>query len=482
MKRILPLFIIIILACSINQVFAQDVKGNLAQEQIIVETFTFEKVNDKVIVKLNFNLNNLKLNSNRFLAFTPVIAGQNGEHETLQPIVISGRRQHFVFRRGGNREYANGIEVRRYNDEPQQVDYIQVVNYQPWMAGGKVIIIEDLCGCGKIYANTAPTIATIPYYDYYPEEGIVIAFVTPEVQAVKTRKEEGTAYLDFPVNQTTIYPDYRRNPVELQKIISTIFFVKNDHFSTITSIDIHGYASPEGAYQNNEHLAAGRALALKEYIRKQYDLPDSLFHVTSTPEDWAGLRTYVQDSDLAEKNEILAIIDGNLSPDAKDQAISSKYPATYRFMLENWYPALRHSDYVVNYTVRTFSLEEAVKLIFVRPQLLSLQEMFMVAQTFPADSQKYIDVFETAARLYPTDSTANLNVAIAALHRKDWKKAERYLMNAGESPQANHARGVLLLQQGQLDAAEPLLQQAVAAGIPEASTNLTILQEIRRIR
>ena len=108
--------------------------------------------------------------------------------------------------------------------------------------------------------------------------------------------------------------------------------------------------------------------------------------------------------------------------------------------------------------------------------------MLMGAQTFPAESQKYHDVFETAARRYTTDSTANLNVAIAALHRKEWKKAERYLMNAGESPQANHARGVLLLQQGQLDAAEPLLQQAVAAGIPEASTNLTILQEIRRIR
>ena len=182
------------------------------------------------------------------------------------------------------------------------------------------------------------------------------------------------------------------------------------------------------------------------------------------------------------KNDILAIIDSNLSPDAKDQAIKTKYPATYRFMLDNWYPALRHSDYVVNYTVRSFSLEEAVDLIFVRPQLLSLQEMFMVAESFPKDRQKYIDVLETAARLYPSDPTANLNVAIAAINRKDWKTAERYLQNAGDSMQAIHARGVLLLQQGQLDSAQPLLEQAASAGIPEATINLAILQEIRRIR
>ena len=485
MKKILPLLLIIFtLGCFTVNTTAQNTVSNkqLAEGQIVVEQVAVDKVNEQIVVGLNFNLNNLKIKSNRFMAFTPVIAGQDGEHEVLQPIVISGRRQHIIFERGGNREYSNGMEVRRYNSKPQQIDYIQSASYQPWMAGGKLVIIEDLCGCGKIYSNTADVVAMLPYYDYYPEEGIVIALISPEVQAQKIRKEEGSAYLDFPVNQTTIYPDFRRNPIELQKILNIINLVKQDSFTTITSIDIHGYASPEGSYQNNERLAAGRALALKEYVRKQYDFPESIFHVASTPEHWAGLRVFVQDSDLTDKNDILAIIDSNLSPDAKDQAIKTKYPATYRFMLDNWYPALRHSDYVVNYTVRSFSLEEAVDLIFVRPQLLSLQEMFMVAESLPKDSQKYIDVFETAARLYPSDPTANLNVAIAAINRKDLKTAERYLQNAGDSMQAIHARGVLLLQQGQLDAAQPLLEQAASAGIPEATINLAILQEIRRIR
>ena len=479
MKRLLPYITICILWAFGSSLFAQDAPSRLANEQIVIENFTMQRSGNQVLVSMNLTLDSLKLKSERFMAFTPVIEGVDGETAAMRPLVIAGRRQHIIFEREGFREYADGIEVRRYNGKPQQVEYVQAVNYQPWMSGGNLRIIEDLCGCGKPLAQSS---VSFPIFDYHPEEGIFVALVVPEVQAQKVRFEEGSAYLDFPVNKTVIYPDYRRNPIELHKIINTINVIKDDPFTTITSISIHGYASPEGSYANNTRLAAGRAEALKEYVRKQYTFADSVFHVQSTPEDWAGLRQYVVDSELTERSEILAIIDGNLSPDAKDQEIKKRYPATYKFMLDNWYPALRHSDYVVQYVVRPFNVDEAKELLFTRPQLLSLQEMFMVAQTYPVDSNEYLEVFETAARLYPTDTTANLNVAIAALNRQDLPTAERYLKNAGNSPQAIHAQGVLLMRQGQLDAAQPLIQQAVDAGVPEAANNLEILLELKKYR
>ena len=72
------------------------------------------------------------------------------------------------------------------------------------------------------------------------------------------------------MNRTEIHPDYRRNPEELKKILSTIDAVKNDADSKIISISIKGYASPEGSYSNNIRLAKGRTETLKEYVRKQY--------------------------------------------------------------------------------------------------------------------------------------------------------------------------------------------------------------------
>ena len=478
MKNLL-LIIILFFSSFFYSIPAQQAPQTLAQGDIAVQRFSMDRVADQVVVGMQLNLDGLHLKPNRSIAYTPVITGVDGQQLALQPLVISGRKQYIVYEREGNKQYPTAMEVRRHNGKSQQVDYLQSVPYASWMSGGNLQLIEDLCGCGKQWASE---VAQFPIFDFHPEEGIVLALIEPEVQATKVRQEEGSAYLDFPVNKIIIYPDYRRNPVELQKIIGTIDLIKDDPFITITDISIHGYASPEGPYNNNARLAAGRAEALKEYVRKQYAFPDSLFHVTSTPEDWEGLRKMVAASDLADKDQLLELIDGPQTPDAKDAELKRKFAATYKFMLADWYPALRHSDYVVQYVVRPFNVVEATELLYTRPQLLSLQEIFMVAQTYPVDSPQYQEVFETAARLHPNDPTANLNVAIAAINRKDWPVAQRALQKAGNSPAANHARGVMLLWQGDLDAAEPLLIQAEKGGIVEAASNLEILQEIRKYR
>ena len=90
------------------------------------------------------------------------------------------------------------------------------------------------------------------------------------------------------MNRTEIDPQYRKNPEELVKIIRTIDLVKNDTNVLISNIDIHGFASPEGSYANNVRLAKERSNALKDYVRVLHRLPDNLFRVEFTAEDWDG--------------------------------------------------------------------------------------------------------------------------------------------------------------------------------------------------
>ena len=59
--------------------------------------------------------------------------------------------------------------------------------------------------------------------------------------------------------------------------------------------------------------------------------------------------------------------------------------------------------------------------------------MFLVANTYEKGSQEFIDLFETAVKLYPDDVTANLNAAAAALSRKDTVYAKRYLSKIEKS-------------------------------------------------
>ena len=305
-----------------------------------------------------------------------------------------------------------------------------------------------------------------------------LAFVTPKAE-VKSYSLNGSAFLDFPVSRTEIYPDYRKNPRELEKIFRTIQTVKDDPNATITHISIHGYASPESPYANNTRLANGRAAALRDYVCRLMELPSSIFTIQATPEDWDGLRRYVADSTgITHRAEIIRLIDSDLEPDPKEARIKAQYPEEYKYMLQNWYPALRHSDYEVRYTVRSFTVEEAKQLLRTKPQQLSLNELYLVAQTCEPGSEEYEEVFQTAVRLFPDSPEANLNSANVALRENRLKEAAAYLAKAGDAPAAEHARGVLAAKEGHYDEARRCFTAASKAGVPEAAEALSILADL----
>ncbi len=319
-----------------------------------------------------------------------------------------------------------------------------------------------------------------PYVPQYQ-----LTFVTPQAEVEKARNLSGRAYLDFVVNKIDIRPDYRRNAVELATVYQTIDAVRQDSNITITHISIHGYASPEGSYQNNTRLAQGRAQAFKDYIQMLIQLPASIFSVQSTPEDWEGLISHLSPSPIspsrpispisqiapATLERVLAIAASTtIAPDEKERQLKRQFPREWRLMLDSIFPALRHSDYEVSYTIRPFTVEEARQLIKTKPQQLSLNEMFLVANTYQPGSQEYIDVFETAVRMYPDDETANLNAAIIALRNSDTANAARHLLKAGSSPEAENARGVMYAIMGDTDKAEEAFTRCT---LPEAQHNRT---------
>ena len=301
-------------------------------------------------------------------------------------------------------------------------------------------------------------------------------------EVVKTRELHGSAYIDFPVNRTEIYPDYRRNPQELARIRATLDTVRNDADTHITSIEVKGYASPEGPYAGNERLAQGRTETLAHYVQNLYTFPAGTMKTAWEAEDWAGLINYVRSSSIADKDAILAVItDDTLAPDAREWRLKSRYPEQYRFLLAEVYPGLRHSDYTVHYTVRSYTeVSEIIEVMRTAPHKLSIHELFMVARTMEPGSPEYNEVFELAVRMYPDSPVANLNAAVNALRRDDLTRAAAYLDRAGDSPEATYARGILAVKSGDHDKGAGLLRQAAGKGIKEADDALSQLQEIER--
>lgn len=298
-----------------------------------------------------------------------------------------------------------------------------------------------------------------------------LAYIEPQAEKEKSRHLSGQAYLSFLVNKTDIRRDYRNNAVELSKVEETINVVRKDPNTTITHIDIHGYASPEGSFANNKRLAEGRAQAFKDYVQQLIDLPANIFSVASTPEDWEGFISWL--SGKENYLSILYIAKSDAEPDAKERQMKTRYPAQWKQLLADVFPTLRHSDYRVSYTIRPFTVDEARDIIRTKPQQLSLNEMFLVANTYAPGSKDYDKVFETAVRIYPDDEIANLNAAVIALRKDDLTAAARYLEKAGQSAEAQNARGVLAAKQGRYAEAETAFGLST---IKEAKHNLEELQ------
>ena len=444
----------------------QEVK--LASDKIKVSNVQVAQQNNALSVSMDLNLDSLYLPSNLQLVYTPVFKTRQGEIKMPQ-IVINGRRQQIMFERGVGKKQLNlspeALVVRRTNKKVQTVNYSASIPLSGQVKNYDLNMHEDLCGCGNMEEGND--------FNLRHRRQPQAVFVRPAVEAVKVRHLDKRAYIDFPVNRIELHADYRRNPAQLDSIVRTINALKDDKNLEVSAINIHGYASPESPYSHNDYLAKNRAKTLTDYVRRMVALPTQLFTVSSTAEDWDGLRNYLKDSNLEHKTEILAIAnDEKMDPDAREQKIKKLYPSEYRFMLDTWYPALRHSDYHITYKVKPFDVDEAKEIIKTKPQQLSQEEMFMVAQTYEPGSKEFNDVMEIAVRMFPENETANLNAANTRLNAGDADGAKFYLDKAGNSPEALNARGVYESLKGNDQQARYYFGLADKAGVKAAKENL----------
>lgn len=301
-----------------------------------------------------------------------------------------------------------------------------------------------------------------------------LPFIMPEREETKRRMIAGRAFLDFPVNETIIYPKYRRNPQELRRICNTISHALFDKSIQVTSISLHGYASPESPYSNNTRLATGRTTALMQFLRTKYKISESLFHNEFTPEDWGNLRGFIategrrrvkgdiwyENASILEtpeapacvrnnRDELLRVIDLDMDPDEKElllKRVAGGEP--YKWLLKNVYPGLRHTDYVVEYVVRSYPVKESKRIIYTHPEALSVEEMYRVAKSYDEGSDGWFDALTIAANQYPEDKTANLNAACACVKLKRLTDAKRYMKGAGDTRQARYLADIIKAMEG----------------------------------
>lgn len=417
------IFITGFLLLSIVTLQGQSYPGGVRVENLNVQLL---EDNNLLDVNLDFVLpEGLKVKTNRMMTLTPIVRGTSNQ-ELLPSVYVYGRKRQILSERNDRiPEEDPGRVFRRTNKQEQVINYSATLPAEPWMDQSELILELDICGCGNQSEDITYLSLTgidIPRAPELP----AILYRVPEAEKVKRRVLQGQAYIDFPINEIVIYPDYMRNTIELAKIDSTL---RGFEASDIQRLSLHGFASPEGSYNNNVYLAKGRTQALKDYIIRKFKIPGTIIETNYTPENWEGFIRLAESSQLKEKERILEIAGKDIEPDRKEAELKAM-PEAFRHMTRNWFPVLRHTNYEIEYVLPEYTAVEARGVAMENPSQLSVREMYDAALLCGRGSEEYYQLIETAVRTYPDNPDANLNAASAALEQGDIEAAQKYMQKA----------------------------------------------------
>ena len=218
----------------------------------------------------------------------------------------------------------------------------------------------------------------------------------------------------YPVNQTDIDEDYMSNATQLHYMQKYL-----QKSPKIDSITIYSYASPEGPYQLNKRLAAGRGKAMKNYLLKhlpaQSTLSEHHIIIDPTAENWQGLRDLVFYQYLREdKDDVLAILDRTDISDERRKVLLKRLNngKSWQYIVKELMPHLRYATWILVWQRIGVDrvMEEPVRLAVDLPDLpLPKMEPLGISHPLMEENKKTVLALKTNL-LYDALSWVNFSI------------------------------------------------------------------------
>ncbi len=404
---------------------------NMADAQTIITDETLAHDGSVVTVTFNVDTDVKDLPSNRKEVIMPYIYnGKDTLWMDVMEVYGKGRykRERQINAINGDKDWELGANQFM---KGQVYSYSAKVPLKRWMKSANLGIRRHLVGCAcetdLHYENLA--------------EGVVL-FEEPQMPARRIPNyvladasriwDMGQDHLEiiFKVSKIDIDPTVFNNEVVFGKILAAVDKIFTNPAYKMDKIVVAGYASPEGKPGFNNWLGYNRALALVKYIltnRPQYNLTMDNFQIINGDENWVGLKDRLLQSDMKNKDKVLAIIDDSK---LKGQQKKARIKAldggkTWKKMLDEIYPHLRSAEYLAVY--------------------------------FDSTEDKAVDI---------------INEANAKIRAGEYAEALEHVMPVQKDPRACNTIGVALMMQGEFEKAMPWFEKALEGNCPSAQQNI----------
>lgn len=442
------------------------------------------KQENSIHISLDVSLGkNVHIPRQEVVVLTPVLVTGDRDEYYLAPAVVAGKTRYKVIKRLYN--YGNPVFqqmpqafLKRKNRSIQNISLTYIIPYEKWMHNADLVIYGDVSGCvncGNVEKQIVLKNNIIPPN---PTPRYHISYIVPEAE-VKVRSETFVARINYVVGRYELLPNFGNNASVLNEVDILIRQLQNDPDITITKHTVKGYASPEGNFNSNITLSQNRAKSFMDYLRNKYNWDIATISHEGKGEDWPGLKDAVINyPDIPRREEVIMIIDRNSNISKRKQALQNlEGGRVYAWLLKNIYPQLRRNEFEISYIARPFNVEEARTVIRTRPHLLSLNEMFLVANSYPKDSEEFKEVFDIAVRIFPDNPISKINAAAMEIETGAIERAVKRLVGV-ESPEAWNNLGVAYALRDDLAQAHEYFRRAAQSGNTDAANNLELLRQL----
>lgn len=449
---------------------------NIAEETLV-------EVGDSIEITVNGTFPPKYFSKNAVMIIQPVLKYEGGE-KMLDPIKLKGEKvagegELVSYLNGGSFSHAYKIRYEKGMEVAQLVTRSVIYPYSgkeyasvnDAVSGEKKAktIAERKIGVGTIV--TAKALQHNEHF-YFAPDGY-------EKETIVTNKSG----LFFKVNQANL--DWR---LPLNKNKENYDALKNNLSDLykgweVKSIDIQGWASPEGEETFNQGLSERRAQTMEKYVKAKIkrelrkkdnnfafkSVNDLTFNLNANGPDWNGFMKAVEKSNISDKSAILNVIN-SADESKKEEEIRNMiqiYPELERDIL----PPLRRAELYVN-AIEPKRPESEIAALSTSPNYGELKVAEILhAANLTNDLNTKKQIYANAMKRYPNCWRAVANAGAVDVELGNYDEAKALLMKAMKmnknAAQIRNSMGILHARMGDYKSAEHCFAFAQKLGADE---------------
>lgn len=380
-------------------------------------------------------------NKNAVLTVTPVLKYGN-EETKAQPAVFQGEKvlgndRAIAYKAGGT-----------YSMNP-------VFEYKPEMAKSELFLNFDVVQKKKTYRLPSVKVA-----DGVIATSQLASTSSKEIQPAlspdnfqRITQENQDADILFLIQQAQLR-NSELNKGDVKLFSEKVKEARDAQNKEISSLEVLGYASPDGALELNTNLAERRQKVTTDYLNKELRKLKANVTIDSqfTAEDWDGFQKMMEASDIQDKELILRVLSMYQDPEQREREIKN-LATTFQSIADEILPQLRRSRLKMTVDVTGKSDTEIMNLSGSNPNSLTANEL-LYAGTLASTNKEQANIYEKFIDIYPNDARGYNNLGLMQYYDGDVNGAEKLFEKAlaldPASADANYNLGLVKLGKGQV--------------------------------